>query len=341
MKTQINTDSAEPPSVSRSGDGQDLVVRLSVTPRCQLRCTYCMPEKGNRCTGAHEEELSYDDLGKLIAILHQVRGIKRVRFTGGEPLLRRDLPALISVVRDLGIAERALTTNAQLLKSQVEALREAGLQRVNVSLDSLDPIRFSEITRGGVLDRTLEGIGAALKAGLTPVKLNTVVIRGVNDREVGSILRFGLQTGCHVRFLELKPIGVAASCYTDRFMSTEETRDMLQDLGYHWESLDWDRSETSRDYFVRDNNGRSTVCGFISPSSLPFCSGCRRVRVTSSGELHGCLARASRFDLKQILDCDDEFRAAERMSRLLDRAFSFKKGTRQYDGTQSMAAVGG
>ena len=320
---------------------RDLTVRLSVTSRCQLRCTYCLPEKGCACPSADGiAELPREKLVRLLALLHQEFGVRRVRFTGGEPLLRRDLPELIADVRDLGIPELALTSNALLLAPRIAALRAAGLQRVNISLDSLHPETFARITRGGRLESTLSGIRAAQAAGLGPVKLNTVVLRGVNDSETGALLRFALYSGCHLRFLELMPIGEAVARFDDEYVSAVEIRAGLDKFGYEWQPLPWAPAETSRDYLVRDADGRETICGFIAPTSQPFCAGCRRVRLTSDGFLHGCLAQASRHDLKPLLDLDD-CTAALQLRKIMTDAFTSKRGERFRTTIASMAEVGG
>jgi cyclic pyranopterin phosphate synthase len=306
-----------------------------------LRCTYCLPEKGCACPPTDgNAELSRERLVRLLALLHRGFGVKRVRFTGGEPLLRPDLPELIAEVRGLGIGELALTTNAQLLPPRAAALRDAGLQRVNISLDSLRPETYARVTRGGRLDRALAGIRAAQAAGLGPVKLNMVVLRGVNDTEVGALLRFALYSGCHLRFLELMPIGVAASHFEAEFVSAGEIRERLGRLGCAWCAVPWDPSETSRDFLVRDADGRETVCGFIAPTSEPFCSACRRVRLTSDGWLLGCLARASRHDLRPLLALD-EHTAVLRLRETMTTAFEAKQGERFHSAVTSMAEVGG
>jgi cyclic pyranopterin phosphate synthase len=264
-----------------------------------------------------------------------------VRFTGGEPLLRRDLRDLIADVAALGVPELALTTNAQLLAPRVKALRQAGLQRINISLDSLRPEVFAQVSRGGILARTLEGIRSAVAAGFSPVKLNTVALRGVNDTEAVSLLHFALETGCHLRFLELMPIGVAMRDFAHRFVSAAEIRKRLDGAGFAWEPLPWNPSDTSRDWRVRDAEGRETVCGFIAPTTQPFCDGCRRLRLTSEGRLHGCLGRDSEHDLTPLLLESGSTNARDRIEEVLVAAFAQKRGERFTRGVSSMASVGG
>ena len=276
----------------------------------------------------------------MVALIHQEFGIKRLRFTGGEPLLRHDLADLIAGARDLGITELAMTSNAQTLETRLVSLRRSGLQRINISLDSLDHQTFSRITRGGRLADTLRGIKAAREAGFGPVKLNTVVLRGVNDCELGDLLHFALETDNHIRFLELMPIGEAASRFESEFMSVEEIRERLSTAGHDWEALPWDNAETSRNFRVRDKQGRETVCGFISATSQPFCEGCRRIRLSSDGHLYGCLAQAHKIDLKPLLGLSAP-EAKQGMLESMHSAFASKLGTRFKATVASMAEVGG
>jgi cyclic pyranopterin phosphate synthase len=306
-----------------------------------LRCGYCLPEKGCACPSGSTREISGAQLVRLVGLLHASHGVRRVRFTGGEPLLRQDLPELIARVANLGIPELALTTNAQLLAPRATLLRRAGVQRVNISLDSLRPEVFARVTRGGVLGRTLDGVRSALSAGFAPVKLNTVVLRGENDSELGDLVRFALLTGCHIRFLELMPIGVAAEDFDRRFVSAEEIRRRLSKEGLSWQEVPWDPSETSRDWRVRDVWGRETICGFIAPTTQSFCAGCRRLRLTSEGRLHGCLARPSEYDLHPLLAAADDATAQRVLKDLVGAAFAHKNGERFTDGIATMASVGG
>ncbi|HOV73257.1 MAG TPA: radical SAM protein [Candidatus Hydrogenedentes bacterium] len=317
---------------------RDLAVRLSVTEQCQLRCRYCLPQGGCMppCSGP---ALDAEAIRLLLHALHDEFGIRKLRFTGGEPLLRRDIVSMIRSAADLGIPDIALTTNAQLLAGKAIALRQAGLHRVNISLDSLRPGVFAGITHGGRLEATLRGIRAAMDADLRPIKLNMVVMRGINDGEVSDILRFGLETGCHVRFLELMPIGVARTEFHERFVSSDEVRERLGDCCL-WQPMIDAQDSSSRNWKVSDASGRATVCGFISPASHPFCGGCRRVRITAGGELIGCLARGRRLPLAAALS------AAARgdhslLARSIGRAFAMKQGAMFQTGADCMANVGG
>ena len=325
-----------PPVLAR-----DYAVRLSVTERCQLRCTYCLPEKGCSCSRDTSREMSHSDIVRLLGALHARFGVRRLRLTGGEPLLRRDLPQMISAIRSLGIADIALTTNGQLLARDARALAEAGLQRINVSIDSMDPVVFKQVTRGGVLEKTLAGIDAALSAGLQPLKMNMVVLRGSNENDVGEVLRHAISLGCELRFLELMPIGAGGARFNDEFCSSEDVRQNLRAQGFRLEALPWDMRETSRDWRVTTPAGRQGVCGFISPTSQPFCDGCRRLRITSDGWLYGCLARDVKHDLSAVLETGDITEAGNRWGDVLGQALLSKQGDKYSDPIPQMSMIGG
>jgi GTP 3',8-cyclase len=277
---------------------QSISLRLSVTDSCQFHCVYCRSgSESSRFTG---RKLESEELCMLVRLIHSVVGISKLRLTGGEPLLRQDLPGLVRACTEMGIEDLALTTNGQQLAETAGELTRAGLRRVNISLDSLDGDIFSRITQGGDLSKSLAGIDAALKHGLRPVKLNMVVMRGVNDHEIGEMLDFARQTGCHIRFLELMPIGVAARNFDRYFVSSQAIYDWLAER-FTLRPLDWTRGATSRNFLVDDVHGRSVVCGLISPTSDPFCHGCRRLRLTDDGRLWGCLARRRFVDLGPAL----------------------------------------
>ncbi len=315
-----------------------LAVRLSVTGACQLRCTYCLPagEIGPRPA---EAPLGRDDVALLLGFLHRTVGVRKLRITGGEPLVRGDLTEIVGDAAALGIPDIALTTNGQLLARRAAELARAGLKRVNVSLDSLDRDTFRAVAGGGSLERTLAGIAAAREAGLSPVKLNMVVLRGVNDHQAEALLRFGLERDCPVRFLELMPVGVARADFARRFIGSDEVRRRLSRIGSWW-PLRPEPGASSVDWRVRDGAGRETTCGFISPCSRPFCAGCDRLRVSSEGLLLGCLVAKEGFPLGGALDAArrgelDELEALVRRARASKRAGEFEWSPR------CMGRVGG
>ncbi len=277
---------------------QGISLRLSVTDSCQFHCIYCRSRLEFTHTSARR--LETEELCTLVRLMCSIVGISKLRFTGGEPLLRQDLPDIIRACTEIGIDDLALTTNGQKLAETAVDLKRAGLRRVNISLDSLDGEIFATITRGGDLSKSLAGIDTALRHGLRPVKLNMVVMRGVNDHEIGDMLNFARQTGCHIRFLELMPIGVAARNFDRYFVSSQEIHDWFTER-FTLRPLDWTKGSTSRNFLVENVRGRPVVCGLISPTSDPFCRGCCRLRLTDDGRLWGCLARRRFFDLRPAL----------------------------------------
>lgn len=316
-----------------------IALRCSVTEACQLRCTYCRDLKGLTEADPYRPSLTEAELLTLIGSLHATVGILKLRFTGGEPLLCRELPSLVASCAELGIADLSLTTNGQRLARLARTLRCSGLARVNVSLDSLDRTIFSRITRGGDLDETLAGIHAALDEGLTPVKLNMVVLRGLNDHEVVKMFDFALHTGCHVRFLELMPIGVAASHFEEHYLSTSVVMERLA-THYRLEPLPHDLGSTSSDYRVEDSQGRTTVCGFISPTSRPFCQGCNRLRLTHDGLLFSCLARRTSLDMRPALHASLAGDPTALAKTVAD-AFEMKHARHCLSEQREMARIGG
>jgi cyclic pyranopterin phosphate synthase len=283
--------------------------------------------------------LDSGDLLALIRQIHALLGIAKVRFTGGEPLLRRDLPALIAACHEMSISDISLTTNGQRLSELAGPLRRAGLDRINVSLDSLDPATYASITRGGKLDACLAGIEAAFAHGLHPIKLNMVVMRGVNDSEVTDMAEFGLQHGCHVRFLEFMPIGIAASEAESRFVPSSVVRGQLSQK-FQLTQIPHTIGETSRNYLASDRFGRKILCGFISPISETFCQGCKRLRLTHDGRLIGCLARDENLDLVSALHAFREGKN-EPLLGALDSAFAAKSRPRNMAEQHNMVGIGG
>lgn len=313
-------------------------LRVSVTDRCDLRCAYCMPA-GGRPLSPRTEILSYEEIAGFVRLVHAAYGVSQVRITGGEPLVRPQLENLIEMLAAEGIRDIALTTNGQLLAQKVDALKRAGLSRVNISLDSLRPEVFARITRGGVLQRTLDGIEAALAAGLGPVKLNTVVLRGINDQEAPDLVRFALDRGCQIRFLELMPIGEAAAGFDRLFVSSADTRARLREF-FKLEPLPVDPSSTSRDYRIQDSAGKATIAGFISPTTEPFCAGCRRLRLTAKGSLIGCLARPQAIPVADLLR-NGTGRDPGLILAAVEAALGLKRRNSEFSQPLEMVQIGG
>ena len=277
-------------------------LRVSVTDRCNYRCVYCMPQ-GGVPRKVHSEILTYEEMMQIIRVMVQ-EGIRRVRLTGGEPLVRRGLEVLVRQMAELpGLEEVSLTTNGALLGRMAETLTQAGLKRVNVSLDTLKSERFARITRGGDLSNVLQGIQKAEEAGLNPIKLNAVVVRGVNDDEIADLARLTLDHPWEVRFIEVMPVGNSQDWgegfppENRRFVSATEMLERLSALDL--ERMDVPTSDgPAREYRIRGAKGR---LGFISPISNHFCSNCNRLRLTSDGFLRPCLLLDREINLRDAL----------------------------------------
>jgi len=273
-------------------------LRLSVTDRCNLRCEYCLPADF-KSFSAHGSTLSDDEIVRLIGGFASV-GFKAVRITGGEPLVRPGIEGLISrLTRISGIEEVALSTNGILLEEKARALKEAGLSRVNISLDSLKEERFRTITRTGDLSRVLRGIDAALAVGLEPVKLNVVVARGLNDDEISDFVALTVSRPVHVRFIELMPMGETGFFSKDRWIPMPEIERQCDPL-IPLSKLD--RPEGRGPARVYRRPGALGSIGFISALSCGFCDDCNRVRLSATGKLVACLDGEDGTDLRAFAD---------------------------------------
>jgi cyclic pyranopterin phosphate synthase len=286
-----------------------------------------------------EEVLSYAEILRFVCELKARYGLSQVRLTGGEPLVRPAIDSLVAMLATAGVSDLALTTNGQQLAGLAGRLKQAGLSRINISLDTLSPETFAAVTRGGILSKTLAGIAAAQRAGLSPVKLNVVVMRGRNDSEVAGLVRFAIEHDCQIRFLELMPIGVAAAGFEERFVSTAEVRERLAEE-FALAALPVDPHDTSRNFVARDGRGRSAIVGFISPYSEPFCAGCWRLRLTATGALIGCLARSERIPLATLLRGGRRM-DGEAIAAAVEQALSIKRRNGEFIQPQAMVGIGG
>ena len=275
-------------------------LRLSVTDRCNLRCRYCMPPEGV-AKQLHSEILSYEDLYR-VAGTAVAMGIDKIRLTGGEPLVRNGLVAFSERLAGLaGLKELVLTTNGLLLKEMARPLREAGVKRLNISLDSLQAGTFAAITRGGDLQRVLDGIEAALDAGFPHPKINMVVMAGVNDHEVLDFARLTLERACTVRFIEYMP-NLQDPQWRKQSVAGAE---LLELIGQQHELLPLVSSETAGPAKNFRIAGAAGTIGFITPISGHFCAACNRIRISASGMAHSCLFSDMSCDLKPALRSAD------------------------------------
>lgn len=277
-------------------------LRIAVTDRCNLRCVYCMPEEGVDFR-PHEEILSYEEIQKVVKIAVPL-GITKIRITGGEPLVRKDIAGFIADLRAIpGIEEIAVTTNGILLPRLAAPLKKAGLDRVNISLDSLRPDRYKEITRGGDLSKVIHGIKLALDLGLKPVKINVVVVKGFNDDEVMDFVQFAKENEVHVRFIEFMSIGESRTWKNRGYVDNAQLKDRISLKDMTLTALSEEEVSVlgngPAEYFkVKDGLG---TIGFISPVSNHFCSRCNRMRLTADGKLRPCLLSDRYVDIKTAL----------------------------------------
>ncbi|NLX37288.1 MAG: GTP 3',8-cyclase MoaA [Chloroflexi bacterium] len=282
-------------------------LRVSVTDRCNLRCVYCMPPEGIGPI-AHDQVLRFEEIARVVDAAVGL-GVRRVRLTGGEPLVRRGIAHLVALLRRLrGLEELSLTTNGILLADMAAELKHAGVDRVNVSLDSLDSERYAAITRGGSLPRVLSGIETARQVGLNPVKVNMVVMRGVNDDETLAMARQSVEQGWHVRFIEMMPLGIAQHLcgesegsldgFEARVVSNSAVRSGIESFYGALEPTELASGGPAETWRVPGSGGS---IGFISAVSHGFCSSCNRLRLTSEGGLVPCLFSDAVVDLREPL----------------------------------------
>nr|HID13333.1 GTP 3',8-cyclase MoaA [Anaerolineae bacterium] len=276
-------------------------LRISVTDRCNLRCVYCMPPEGV-VWRPHEAILRYEEIETVVRAAAEL-GVSKVRLTGGEPLVRLGIVDLVrNLARLPGVDDLAMTTNGILLSHYAADLAEAGLQRVNISLDTLRPERFQHITRLGQLGDVLAGMEAAREAGLEPVKINTVVIRGMNDDEVVDFARKTMEAEWNVRFIELMPVGNGAlvdSKWEERVVTAQEIRERIEAALGELEPAKVSAGSGPARYY-RLPGARGTL-GFITPISEHFCYRCNRLRLTADGQLRPCLLSDYEIDLRTVL----------------------------------------
>jgi GTP 3',8-cyclase len=284
-------------------------LRVSVTDRCNLRCVYCMPPQGVP-PRKHDEILRFEEIERIVRAAAAL-GISKVRLTGGEPLVRLGIVDLVGMLARIpGIDDLTMTTNGILLERYVAELKNAGLGRVNVSLDTLQEAKYATITRGGKLGDALAGIEAAQRVGLTPLKINTVAVRGLNDDEFVEMARMTLTHDWHVRFIEFMPLNDDMPLYTGGYMSNEEVRTrIVAALGELAPGQLVPGSGPAAYYRLA---GAMGTVGFISPVSEHFCEQCNRLRLTADGRLRPCLLSDNEVDIKALLRrnvSDDELQA--------------------------------
>jgi cyclic pyranopterin phosphate synthase len=273
-------------------------LRISITDRCNFRCFYCMPKEAMEWQ-PKGEILTFEEIVTLTEVFVSL-GISKLRVTGGEPMLRRDIEKLIARLAVIpGVEDLAMTTNAHFLRGRAQGLKEAGLQRLTISLDSLDAERFALLTGRNELSQVLDGIDAAIEAGLDPVKVNSVVIRGINDDQAVGFAAFAREKGVRVRFIEFMPLDNGKVWKREMVVPGEELRERISAV-YPLERVKSDNlSETARRWRFAD--GAPGEIGFINPVSQPFCGHCSRIRLTADGMIRTCLFSTVEYNIKRLL----------------------------------------
>ncbi len=273
-------------------------LRLSVTDRCNFRCFYCMPAEDIQFL-PRSEILSFEEYARFVSVVAQM-GVRSVRLTGGEPLMRQELSRLVGMLSNIqGIDEVSLTTNATLLAQQASDLKAAGLRRVNISLDALDEDIFYQITRRHGLERVLEGIDAAIRVGFSPVRLNAVSIRGLTENEAVRLALFAREKQLELRFIEFMPLDADGKWNGNQVLSGEELRTLLASEIAPLEPLETeDPSQPATDYRYTDGKGR---VGFIDSVTKPFCGDCDRLRLTAEGSIRNCLFSTEEWDVRRLI----------------------------------------
>ncbi len=273
-------------------------LRMSVTDRCNIRCFYCMPEE-NVEFKPRNEILTFEELIRFARINSEL-GVNKIRLTGGEPLVRKDLSELIRELHQLnGIADIALTTNGILLADQAEALKQAGLDRINISLDTLSEETFFRISRRHGIDKVLEGIRAAQEVGMKTIRLNAIAIRGLTENEILPLAHFAIERSLELRFIEFMPLDADDNWGSQAVLTGQEIRRTLEkEFGTLLKADRPDASQPAIDFKFASGEGR---IGFINPVSEPFCDSCNRLRITAEGKVRNCLFSIAEWDARQML----------------------------------------
>ena len=285
-------------------------LRISVTDRCNFRCAYCMPEEGMQWLD-RSDILSFEEFERVARVLVEHAGVRSIRLTGGEPTVRARLPLLVEKLAKLDV-DLSMTTNGATLALVADDLRAAGLRRLNVSLDTLDRARFLELTRRDELTRVLEGIDAAVATGFSPVKVNAVLMRGINDDEIIDFLEMGRDKGVTIRFIEFMPLDAQGEWSADRVVPYAEILERAAEV-FDFEPIERGSSPAERFRYRDGVDGAGGEFGVIASVTEPFCESCDRMRLTADGQIRNCLFALEHVDLMTILrngGTDDDLVAA-------------------------------
>ncbi|WP_436717698.1 GTP 3',8-cyclase MoaA [Roseiconus lacunae] len=315
-------------------------LRLSVTDRCNLRCSYCMPAEGAEFV-PRSTLLTFEEITRVVTLVSCRYGIHDVRLTGGEPLVRRELPKLVKMLAEIpSVKDLSLTTNAMLLESMAVPLRSAGLTRLNISIDTLDEVTFETLTRRKGFHSVLRGIDAAIAAGFERIKLNTTAIRGVTEKEVVRLVNFAIEKGVQIRFIEFMPLDADRNWTHGGVLRGDEIRQIIEShFGRLTECGDRD-SQPATDYLLN----QEVSIGLIESVSKPFCDACDRIRLTADGSIRNCLFSQQEFHLRELLrgGADDEAILEQFTNAIAAKAASHAIGEAGFSQPQRpMYSIGG
>ncbi|MBN1473487.1 MAG: GTP 3',8-cyclase MoaA [Syntrophaceae bacterium] len=280
-------------------------LRVSITDRCNLHCTYCRPKEGISLQG-HDDILRYEEIIRIVSVAVNM-GLIKVRVTGGEPLVRKGFIDFISSLKNIkGLRDISLTTNGILLEEFAQSIFDAGIHRINISLDSLNEEKYAKVTGGGDLQAVLRGIKKAEEIGFAPIKINTVVINGFSDDEILDFAKIAFEKPFQVRFIELMPFGQAHTFHTENYLPIDQVMKKIMSR-YKLEKVEEKKTKADGPAKIFKIRGGAGEVGFISPLSGHFCATCNRLRLTADGKLRSCLLRDDEFDLKKMLrqNCSD------------------------------------
>ncbi len=314
-------------------------LRISITDRCNLRCRYCMPDQGVEAK-SHQQILSYEEILEIVKVGMEL-GIEKVRITGGEPLVRLEVIDFVKSLKKLGLKDIAMTTNAVLLDQFAFDLAEAGLDRVNISLDTLNPAKYRDITRNGELVDVKNGIDAAFKADLTPVKINVVVIDGFNDNEILDFVKLTEEEALHVRFIEYMPIGTDGGYFENGYLPLNKIEEIVRDQ-HKLIPFKIRGSGPAQQFKLVDGEGS---VGFIAAVSHKFCDNCNRFRLTADGNLRPCLASNLEFSFKDksgsLLEREGILEVFKKAIIKKPEGHNFLEENNFTDGNRNMFQIGG
>lgn len=330
---------SEKPDMQDSFERQIDYLRVSITDRCNLKCIYCSPDKKHKYF-KQTEILTADEIIRFVRIAHK-NGLMKVRITGGEPLMRKDIISIVSGIKKIGIQDLSMTTNGIMLACKAVELKRAGLDRINISLDTLDARRYSNMTQGGNIQHVWEAVNEAERVGLDPVKINVVPIRGVNDDEILKFASLTFDKNYHIRFIELMPVGRKGIFKPDACVKKSELIERISALG-ELILLEFKGKGPSRNYRIKGAKG---IIGFISPISDCFCDYCNRLRLTAHGRIRPCLFSDIEVDIRTPMRngiSDEELEALfYRAVTVKPSGHYFGKDSRPFSAPASMSEIGG